>query len=44
MLLQERIENYKDVTKFPGSLFISEDNRIVGTWIMGNAYGVKSGY
>ena len=44
MLLQERIDNYKDVTKFPGSLFISEDDRIVGTWIMGNAYGVKSGY
>ena len=42
--LQERIDNYVKETKFPRSLFISEDNRIVGTWVMGNAYGVKSGY
>lgn len=41
---QSRIENYLEVTKFPRSLFLSEDGRIVGTWIMGNAYGVKSGY
>jgi len=40
----ERIENYIKATKFPRSLFLSEDGRIVGTWIMGNAYGVKSGY
>lgn len=44
MELQERIDNYVKVTKYPRSLFISEDGRIVGTWIMGNAYGVKSGY
>lgn len=44
MLLQERIENYTKVTGFPCSLFLSEDGRMVGTWIMGNAYGVKSGY
>jgi len=44
MNLQDRIDNYCEVTKFPKSLFISEDGRIVGTWIMGNAYGVKSGY
>jgi hypothetical protein len=44
MRLQERIDNYVSVTKYPRSLFISEDERIVGTWIMGNAYGVKSGY
>jgi hypothetical protein len=42
--LQDRVENYLKETKFPRSLFISEDGRIVGTWIMGNAYGVKSGY
>lgn len=42
MTLQERIDNYVKVTKYPRSLFISEDGRIVGTWIMGNAYGVTS--
>lgn len=41
---QHRIDNYVKETKFPRSLFLSEDGRIVGTWIMGNAYGVKSGY
>lgn len=41
---QSRIDNYVKETKFPRSLFLSEDGRIVGTWIMGNAYGVKSGY
>lgn len=44
MNLQDRIDNYVKVTKFPRSLFIGEDGRIVGTWVMGNAYGVKSGY
>lgn len=41
---QARIDNYVALTKYPRSLFVSEDGRIVGTWIMGNAYGVKSGY
>jgi len=41
---QDRIDSYLDKTKYPRSLFLSEDGRIVGTWIMGNAYGVKSGY
>src|SRR3954447_18077928 len=41
---QDRIENYCKETKFPRSLFISEDGRVVGTWIMGNDYRVKSGY
>ena len=40
----QRIDHYVSETKFPRSLFLSEDGRIVGTWIMGNAYGVKSGY
>lgn len=40
----ERIESYCRLTKFPRSLFISEDGRVVGTWIMGNDYRVKSGY
>lgn len=41
MHLQERIDNYVKVTRFPRSLFLSEDGRIVGTWIMGNDYRVK---
>lgn len=44
MKLEERIENFCKETKFPKSLFISEDGRIVGTWIMGNNYRVKSTY
>lgn len=44
MILQERIDNYVSVTGYPRSLFISEDERIVGTWIMGNDYRVKSEY
>jgi hypothetical protein len=44
MTPQERIDNYCRETGYPRSLFISDDGRIVGTWIMGNAYGVKSGY
>lgn len=44
MELNDRIENYLKETKYPRSLFLGEDGRIVGTWIMGNAYGVKSGY
>lgn len=42
--LQDRINNYVRETAFPRSLFLSEDGRIVGTWIMGNLYRVKSGY
>jgi hypothetical protein len=41
---EQRIANYVRVTGFPRSLFISEDGRVVGTWIMGNDYRVKSGY
>jgi hypothetical protein len=44
MRLQDRIDNYVRETRFPRSLFISEDGRIVGTWIMGNDYRVKSEY
>ena len=38
----ERIENLKEVTGFPKALFKSEDGRVVGTWVMGNDYRVKS--
>ena len=44
MNLQERILSYAAKTQFPESLFIGGDGRIVGTWIMGNNYRVKSEY
>lgn len=38
-----RLENYEFETGFPGSLFVcGGDGRLVGTWIMGNDYRVKS--
>jgi len=40
----ERIANYEKVTGYPKSLFIGGDERVVGTWIMGNNYTVKTGY
>jgi hypothetical protein len=40
---EERIQNYVKITKFPRSLFVGEDGRVVGTWIMGNDYRVRSG-
>jgi len=42
--LQDRIDAYVAATRFPRSLFVSEDGRIVGTWIMGNDYRVRTGY
>lgn len=44
MNLQKRIDNYVKETKYPQSIFIGDDNRLYGTWIMGNNYKVKSGY
>jgi hypothetical protein len=44
MELQDRIDHYIIETKYPRSLFIGDDNRVYGTWIMGNNYKVKSGY
>ena len=41
---EDRIANYVRVTGFPRSLFIAGDGRVVGTWIMGNDYRVKSEY
>jgi hypothetical protein len=41
---EDRIASYVAATKFPRSLFVSEDGRVVGTWIMGNDYRVKSEY
>lgn len=42
--LKDRISNYHRETGFPESLFLGGDGRIVGTWIMGNDYRVKSEY
>jgi len=39
---KERIANYVRATKYPESLFLSGDGRVVGTWIMGQNYTVKS--
>lgn len=44
MQWQDRIDNYVRQTGFPRSLFIGGDGRVVGTWIMGNDYRVKSAY
>jgi hypothetical protein len=44
MRWEDRIENYVKETGFPRSLFIAEDGRVVGTWIMGNNYRVRSAY
>lgn len=41
---QERIDSYVKETGYPRSLFIGEDGRVVGIWIMGNNYRVKSEY
>ena len=40
----ERIDHYARSTGFPRNLFVGEDGRVVGTWIMGNDYRVKSTY
>jgi hypothetical protein len=40
----QRIENYLEVTKYPQSVFVGSDGRLVGTFIMGNNFTVKSGY
>ena len=44
MRWEDRIDNYVKITRFPKCLFIGEDGRTVGTWIMGNDYRVKSGF
>lgn len=44
MQWEERIANYIKETGFPRSLFKSEDGRVVGIWIMGNDYRVKTGF
>jgi hypothetical protein len=41
---EERIAHYETVTGFPKSLFTAGDGCVVGMWVMGNDYRVKSGY
>lgn len=41
---QERIESYKWETRYPQSMMVAEDGRVVGTWILGNNYKVASGF
>lgn len=41
---EDRISNYARETGFPRCLFVDPDGRVVGTWIMGNDYRVKSTY
>lgn len=41
---EDRIASYTKTTGFPKSMFVAEDGRVVGTWIMGNDYRVKSEY
>ncbi|MDR3401985.1 MAG: hypothetical protein P4L99_05750 [Chthoniobacter sp.] len=44
MRWKDRIKNYAAETGFPECLFVGPDGRVVGTWIMGNDYTVKSTY
>jgi hypothetical protein len=44
MTLQDRIDNYVAETGFPRTLFLGEDGRLVGTWVMGNNYHVTTSY
>lgn len=44
MTWPERIDAYAQKTAFPRSLFVAADGRVVGTWIMGNDYRVRTGY
>ena len=40
----QRLENYYNELDFPKSVFLGEDDRLYGTWVMGNTYTVKSSY
>lgn len=41
---EDRIAHYVKTVKLPRSIFLAEDGRVVGTWIMGNDYRVRSGF
>lgn len=44
MTWEQRIAHYVMVTRFPRSMFVMDNGQVVGTWIMGNDYRVKSTY
>ena len=44
MKWQERIDSYVKHTGFMQSMFVCDDGTVVGTWVGGNNYQVKSGY
>ena len=44
MTPEERIANYASEIVLPSRLYVGEDGRIVGIWIMGHSYKVESGY
>jgi hypothetical protein len=44
MRVVDRINNYKKEMSYPNSLFVGEDNRLSGIWVMGNNYKVNSSY
>ena len=44
MKWQARLDNYAKHTGFMQSMFVCEDGTVVGTWVGGNNYQVKSGY
>ena len=41
--VEDRIHHYAALP-FPQSLYVGEDGRLLGMWIMGNNYQVRSGY
>ena len=41
---QQRLESYYKKLDFPQSVFVGQDGRLTGTWVMGNNYQVKSTY
>jgi hypothetical protein len=44
MRWQDRIDHYVKETGFPEGLFVGSDGRVVGSWIMGNDYRVRSAH
>ena len=41
---QQRLDSYYKKLDFPQSVFVGQDGRLTGTWVMGNNYQVKSTY
>jgi hypothetical protein len=39
----ERVKHYAEASGYPQGLFVGDDGRIAGSWIMGQNYTVKSG-